>query len=92
MKFKKTRLLTKLLLLAVAVYAVVTLVSLRTQILQKQKQAAALEQQVAAAQQEQLELQEDSDKIGTKEGVIKVARERLGMVEDGEIVFYDSDD
>ncbi|MDD7772015.1 MAG: septum formation initiator family protein [Faecousia sp.] len=92
MKFKKTRLLTKLLLLAVAVYAVVTLVSLRTQILQKQKQAAALEQQVAAAQQEQLELQEDIDKIGTKEGVIKVARERLGMVEDGEIVFYDSDD
>lgn len=92
MKFKKTRLLTKLLLLAVAVYAVVTLVSLRTQILQKQKEAAALEQQVAAAQQEQLELQEDIDKIGTKEGVIKVARERLGMVEDGEIVFYDSDD
>ena len=92
MKFKKTRLLTKLLLLAVAAYAVVTLVSLRTQILQKQKQAAALEQQVAAAQQEQLELQEDIDKIGTKEGVIKVARERLGMVEDGEIVFYDSDD
>ena len=49
MKFKKTRLLTKLLLLAVAVYAVVTLVSLRTQILQKQKQAAALEQQVGLA-------------------------------------------
>ena len=92
MKFVKTNLLTKLLLLALAVYAVITLVSLQSQVRAKKAEAAALEEKVMYAEQERLQLEEDLENIDSDEGIVKIARERLGMVAEGEIVFFDSDD
>ena len=44
------------------------------------------------AEQERLQLEEDLENINTDAGIVKIARERLGMVAEGEIVFFDSDD
>ena len=77
MKFVRSSLLVKLVILIVVVYAVVTLVSLRSQIADKQKNGK-LEEAIANA---------DSD-----EGVTAIAREKLGMVSNGEIVFKDVGD
>ena len=91
MRLKKTSLLTKLLILAFCVFALVSLVSLRGQILEKRAQAAKLQEQVMYAEQEQRALEEDMSKLGSDESIIKIARERLGMVFPGDIRFYDSD-
>ncbi len=92
MQLKKTSLLTKLLILALAVYAVVTLVNLQGKITEKRLEEARLQQQVAYAEQERMALEQSIAELGTDKSTIKIARERLGMVEEGEIVFFDSDD
>lgn len=91
MRLRKSSLITKLLILAVMIYAIVTVVTLQPQINAAKEQAAELSDQVAGAQQANLELAEDIANIGTDEAVMEIARERLNLVEDGEMIFIDSD-
>ena len=89
MRFKRSSLLTKLLILVLVVYATVTLVSLQSQVTEKNAEAAKLESSIAATEQENQRLQQAIDALGTDEGVEDVARRKLGLVSEGEIVFYD---
>lgn len=89
MRFKRSSLLTKVLILVLVVYATVTLVSLQSQVTEKNAEAEALESSIAATEQENQRLQQAIDALGTDEGVEEVARRKLGLVADGEIVFYD---
>lgn len=111
MRLKKTPLLAKILILAVCAFALVSLVRLRGQIVDKRTQADDLEKQVMYEEQNQKEMEEERLELekelqqlrqngeisredfdsGDYDAIIKIARERLGMVADGEIVFYDSD-
>ena len=75
MKLVKSSLLVKLVILILVVYATVTLVSLR--------------KQITATQQENNRIQDSIDALGTDAGVEAVARDKLGMVDEGDIVFYD---
>lgn len=90
MRLRKSSLITKLIILALMIYAVATVVTLQPQINELKAERDALEAQVAAAEQTNLELQEDIDSLGSDEAVMDIARERLNLVEDGEIVFIDS--
>ena len=89
MRFKRSSLLTKILILVLVVYATVTLVSLQSQVTEKEAEAQALQSDITAAKQENLRLEQAIDALDTDEGVTAVAREKLGWVADGEIVFYD---
>ena len=89
MKFVRSSLLVKLVLLIVVVYATVTLVSLRSQISAKNAEAASLTGSITAAEQENERLQDAIDNLDTDAGVEAVAREKLGMVSDNEVVFRD---
>ncbi len=89
MKLFKTSLLVKLVILILVVYATVTLVSLRKQITEKNEQEAILNSSIAATQQENNRIQDSIDALGTDAGVEAVARDKLGMVDEGDIVFYD---
>ena len=89
MRFKRSSLLTKLLILVLVAYATVTLVSLQSQVTEKETQAAALQDDITAAQQENLRLEQAINALGTDEGVEAVARQKLGLVAPGEILFYD---
>ena len=89
MRFKRSSLLTKILILVLVVYATVTLVSLQSQVTEKEAEAQALQSDITAAKQENLRLEQAIDALDTDEGVASVAREKLGWVADGEIVFYD---
>ena len=88
MKFVKSSLLVKLVILILVVYATVTLVSLRQQINEKNEQEAILNSSIASTRQENNRL-DSIDALGTDEGVAAVARDKLGMVEEGDIIFYD---
>ena len=89
MKLVKSSLLVKLVILILVVYATVTLVSLRKQITEKNEQEAILNSSIAATQQENNRIQDSIDALGTDAGVAAVARDKLGMVDEGDIVFYD---
>ena len=87
MKFVKSSLLVKLVILILVVYATVTLVRLRSQINEK-----GLTSSIASTQQENDRLQSSIDALDTPEGLEQVARDQLGMVSEGEIVFEDVGD
>ena len=89
MKLVKSSLLVKLVILILVVYATVTLVSLRKQITEKNEQEAILNSSIAATQQENNRIQDSIDALGTDAGVEAVARDKLGMVDEGDILFYD---
>ena len=89
MRFKRSSLVTMVLILVLVVYATVTLVSLQSQVTEKETQAAALQDDITAAQQENLRLEQAINALGTDEGVEAVARQKLGLVAPGEILFYD---
>jgi len=89
MRFKRSSLLTKILILVMVVYATVTLVSLQNQVEIREAEAARLEAEIEAARQESLRLEQAIETLDTDEGVEAVARQKLGLVSKGEIVYYD---
>ncbi len=91
MRLKKTSFWTKLLLVIVAVYAVITLVNLQDRVSSAKAEVASLEEQVLYAEQENALMEEELEDLGSDQSVMKIARARLGMVEAGEIVFLDAD-
>lgn len=91
MRFKKTSLLTKILLLAVAVYALITLVSLQDSINAAKKESTVIAHQLMVKEQEKAQLEQDLEEFGSDRSVKKLARQYLGMVEEGEIRFFDAD-
>ena len=90
MRLCKSSLITKLVILALMVYAVATIMTLQPQINALNAEREKLSAEVADVEQENLELQEDIAAMDTDEAVIEIARERLNLVEDGEMVFIDS--
>ena len=91
MRFKRTSFLTKLLLLIVAGYAVYTLVRLQDRIQIARQTVSDLEAQVVYAEQDNAQLEQDLKDLDSDRSVKSIARNRLGMVEAGEIVFRDAD-
>ena len=89
MKFVKSSLLVKLVILVLVVWATITLVSLRSQISEQNAEAARLTSSIAAAEQENDRLEDAIANVDTDAGVEAIARERLGMVGKDEIVFID---
>lgn len=80
--------LTRLIILALAVYAIVTLLGLQTQISQQNEANAVLREQITATAQENQRLQQAIERVGSREGVEEVARNKLGLVTEGEMIFY----
>lgn len=89
MRFKRSSLLTKILILILVVYATVTLVSIQSQVTDKDQEAQILQSEIDAKKQENLRLEQAIDDLDTQEGIEAVARQKLGMVSRGEIVFCD---
>lgn len=90
MRLCKSSLITKLVILTLMVYAIVTIVTLQPKINALKSEKAGLTDEVAALQQSNLEIQEDIEQLGTDASVIKIARERLNLVSDGEIIYINS--
>lgn len=90
MRLRKSSRITKLILLAVVIYAIVTLVALQPEIDALRDESAKLAEEVSALEQSNLELKDDIAALGTDASVLEIAKERLNLVEDGEIVYIDS--
>lgn len=90
MRLGKSSLITKLIILAVMIYAIVTIVTLQPKIDALQEEKAALENEVAEIQQDNLEREEAIDALGSDDSTREIARERLNMVSDGDIIYIDT--
>ena len=81
-----------MIILVLIAYATITLISLRSQIADKNAEAAALTSSITAVEQKNGKLEEAIANADSDEGVTAIAREKLGMVSNGEIVFKDVGD
>lgn len=89
MKLKKSSIAIRIVIVALIVYAAVTLVSLHTQIRERRAEAESLAGQIVSAQQEAQRLQNAIETINTDKGTEEIARARLGLAIPGEIIFHD---
>lgn len=82
--------LVKLVLIALMVYAGVTLYHLQDQIRTAETQQAQLAAQVQSLEDENSALRADIAAADDPEKLEEIARDKLGMVKSGEKVFYDT--
>ncbi len=90
MKVKRSGMLTKLLILILLVATVTTYLNLRKELRVLTAQQATLERRNEKQRQENDALAAAIAQKDDPERIAEVARERLGYVAPGEIVFYDS--
>lgn len=86
---RRSSLITKLIILAVMLFAIVTIVTLQPKITALKAEGAALSEEIAGLRQSNRIAQAKLDNLGTDESVIAVAREKLNFAFEDEIVFVD---
>ena len=90
MRVKRSGMLTKLLILILLVTTVTSYLNLRKELRTLSAQQATLERRNEKQSQENAALAAAIEQKDDPEQIAAVARERLGWVAPGEIVFYDS--
>lgn len=88
MRFAKAGLLTKVLILVMLIAVAVSLLELNARVEKAQAAKQELEQQVAAQTQINANLTDAIEHSDDLDRITDVAREKLGLVSPGEIVFY----
>ena len=89
MKLKRSSIFMKIVILALIVYAGITLVTAKNRIAAAQADQAALQAQVDAVLRENAELEYDVAHAGDPATIESIARTKLGLVKPGEKIFYD---
>ena len=89
MKFRRAGFFTTLVILGLIVYACMTLAGMRQRIAAAAETEAALRERVAQMQEDNALLQYDIDHADEPDVIAGIARQKLGLVTDDEIIFYD---
>ena len=90
MKTKRTGFLTKLVVLVVLVAISISLLDLRGRLSQAEADRDALQAAVDTQSQYNASLSDDIANSSDPQRTLEIAKERLGLVEQGEVVFYDT--
>lgn len=89
MKIKKAGIITKIVIAALLVYAVVSLVTVRSKTAALNAQTQQLQQQVTDMTQSNAELEYKIEHSEDADTIEEIARDKLGLVKPGEKIFYD---
>jgi cell division protein FtsL len=89
MKLKKTGIFMKIVILALVVYACISLVTIKAQMAKAEAARDELRAQAAEAAQENAELKYQIEHADDPDTVEDIARNKLGLVKPGEKIFYD---
>ena len=84
--YKRSSTLTKVLVLVAVLLSTVTLLGLRSRIQKADAQIAAQQAQISQEQQENEDLEQKIDALGTLEGVEQIARDELGYEDPDTII------
>ena len=90
LKFKRAGTITKFVLLILGVYMAILLLSVRTQIRSAEADLRALQTQVDEQTAANASLAADIANRSDPDTVLAIAKERMRLVESGEIIFYDT--
>lgn len=90
MKLKRAGLLTKIVILAIIVYAGIALVSLKVQVSDAREKRDELQSQVDNVLQTNTELQYAIDHSTDPDTIEDIARNKLDLVKPGEKIFYNA--
>ena len=83
---RRGSLLGKAVLLSVVVFSTVTMLVMGSAVAQSRQRAEDLRQSALALEQEQQDLQNRIDDLGTDEGVRQIAQEELGLVDPDTVI------
>ena len=89
-KTKRASILTKTVILAILIVVSISLLDLRARLSSAEQARDALQSQVDQQTQYNAELQDDIDNRDNPDVVLEVAKERLGLVNKDEVIFYDT--
>ena len=90
MKLKKAGIITKIVILVLVVYAVVTIVSLQRKTSAVRAEQDALRQEIAELEINNAELEYAIENKDNDDVIAGIARDELGLIGPDEKVFYDS--
>lgn len=85
-RLRKSSPVVKIALIAVLVISIVALLMLRSALLDTRKQTEELRQEAAGMEQSIEKLRQDLEDLGTIEGIVRLAKEKLGLIEPGSVV------
>jgi len=89
-KTKRASFLTKTVILALLIVVSISLLNLRGRLASAEAARDALQAQVDEQTQYNAALQDDIDHSDDPDVVLEVAKERLGLVSNDEVIFYDT--
>lgn len=92
MRLARAGLLTKILILVLLIVVAISLLELNSRMDQAQEQKEALTRQVAVQTQTNADLTDAIEHSDDLDRIADVAREKLGLVAPGEIIFYSMGD
>lgn len=92
MRVARAGLLTKIVILAMLIAVAISLLELNSRVEQASAERESLARQVAAQTQTNADLSEAIENSGDPDWIEEAARDRLGLVRQGEIVFYSMGD
>ena len=84
--FRRSRTLTKLAILAVVVLSTLTLLVLGSAIVKERSRIADSRDEAIALEQDNQRWQRYIDELGTVRGILRIAREKLGLVDPDSLV------
>lgn len=90
--YRRSSTLLKCVVAATLVLATIALLVIRGSVLEYQKRTDELRKEAAALEAQNQQLQEDMGQQNTVEGILKIAREKLGLVDPDSIIFEPTED
>ena len=84
--FRRSRPLTKIVVLAAVVLSILALMALRGAILTTRENTEDLRSQAIELEQENSRLEQYIKELGTIRGIIRIAQEKLGLIEPDSII------
>ena len=78
--------------MALIIYAVASFISVRSKTAEALQEKTALQQKVTQMSEANAELQYGIDHSTDDQTIEDIAREKLGLVKPGEVIFYDTGD
>lgn len=90
MKFKQSGFLSKIVVLMLLVFVAITLLDVRGQIQDAETQLETYQAAVDEQQEVNAALKENIANSDDPETVLDVAKDKMGLLEAGEVIFYDT--
>ncbi|MGM9538326.1 MAG: septum formation initiator family protein [Candidatus Onthomonas sp.] len=90
MKFKQSGFLSKVVVLMLLVFVAITLLNVRGEVKEAQQQLEIYQAAVDEQQQVNAALEENIANSSDPDTVLDVAKDKMGLLEPGEVIFYDT--